>query len=247
MQYTTVQIKQNTTHNAPQYSTLDTGPYPSLFTHHTHQTPSAWLQQYTTLQYTQCNAPQYSTLDTGPYLSLHTTHTRLHRLGCNNKQNTIHNALQYSTLDTGPYPSLFTHHTHQTPPAWLQQYTEHYSQCTTIQYTGYRPLSLSLSTHHTHQTPSAWLQQYTEHYSQCTTIQYTGYRPLSLSLSTHHTHQTPSAWLQQYIQNTIHNANTSQYKTVHTGPYPSLPTHHQTWDWGKVKKEENDAGVWGPQ
>ena len=21
----------------------------------------------------------------------------------------------------------------------------------------------------------------------------------------------------------------------------------QTWDWGKVKKEENDAGVWGPQ
>ena len=22
---------------------------------------------------------------------------------------------------------------------------------------------------------------------------------------------------------------------------------NQTWDWGKVKKEENDAGVWGPQ
>ena len=21
----------------------------------------------------------------------------------------------------------------------------------------------------------------------------------------------------------------------------------QTWDWEKVKKEENDAGVWGPQ
>ena len=21
----------------------------------------------------------------------------------------------------------------------------------------------------------------------------------------------------------------------------------QTWDWGKVKKEENDAGVWVPQ
>ena len=21
----------------------------------------------------------------------------------------------------------------------------------------------------------------------------------------------------------------------------------QTWDWGKVKKEENDAGVWWPQ
>ena len=21
----------------------------------------------------------------------------------------------------------------------------------------------------------------------------------------------------------------------------------QTWEWGKVKKEENDVGVWGPQ
>ena len=23
--------------------------------------------------------------------------------------------------------------------------------------------------------------------------------------------------------------------------------HIQTWDWEKVKKEENDAGVWGLQ
>ena len=27
----------------------------------------------------------------------------------------------------------------------------------------------------------------------------------------------------------------------------SLVLLSQTWDWGKVKKEENDAGVWGPQ
>ena len=26
-----------------------------------------------------------------------------------------------------------------------------------------------------------------------------------------------------------------------------LATGNQTWDWGTLKKEENDAGVWGPQ
>ena len=37
-------------------------------------------------------------------------------------------------------------------------------------------------------------------------------------------------------------------KILRTVTVTSVPNRNmQTWDWGKVEKEENDVGVWGPQ